>query len=404
VGRMAGARWRRYGRIVRRLRASVAALPAADRLLAVGLTAGYQLEVWVLGGGTAPRVLASAAGLLMTVPMAIRRRRPLLAVAGAALGFAAVLAASDVSSDDDAFVPWLVMLVAAYTAGRFTHGRDALIGALLTVTFPAVLAVTDRDGFNLGNFLFFAFIAVPPYLAGVAIARRRGHEAALERHAATLDAERERLAAEAVTQERARIARELHDVVAHGVSTMVVQAQGGARIVRTEPNEAETAFAAIERTGGQALTEMRRLLGILRAADDDAALLPQPGIERLGDLVEDLRLAGLPVEVHVEGHATTLPPGVNVSAYRIVQEALTNALKHAGPARAQVHLRYLPGAIELEVSDDGTGPPPDQTTGGHGLIDMRERVSIYGGRLEAGARASGGYRIRAWLPFEAARR
>jgi signal transduction histidine kinase len=378
-------------------------MPAADRVLAVGLAVCDQVEIWLLGGGTAPRGLASAAGLLMTLPLAIRRHRPMLAVAAALVGFTAVLAATDVSSDDDAFIPWLVMLVAAYTAGRYARGRrEVLAGAVLTLIFPLVIAVTDRDGFSVGNLLFFAFIAFPPYLAGVAIAHREGREAALEHHVATLDAERERLAAEAVARERARIARELHDVVAHGVSTMVVQAQGGARMVRTEPTEAEDAFAAIERKGRQALTEMRRLLGLLRATDDSAALVPQPGIERLADLVDGVRRAGLPVEVQVEGDATALPPGVDVSAYRIVQEALTNTLKHAGAAHAAVRVRYLTGAIELEVSDDGSGPAPGRTNGGHGLIGMRERVAVYGGKLEAGARPSGGYLIRARLPFEPA--
>ena len=241
-------------------------MPAADRVLAVGLAACAQVEVWLLGAGTAPRGLASAAGLLMTLPLAVRRRRPLPAVAAALIGFSVVLVATDVSSDDDTYIPWLVMLVAAYTAGRYAHGREVVPGAVLTLMFPA------RDRRHRSRWvqrrepLFFAFIAFPPYLAGVAIARRQGREAALERHVATLDAERERLAAEAVTEERARIARELHDVVAHGVSTIVVQAQGGARMVRIEPTEAEEAFVAIERTGRQALTEMRRLLGLLRAA------------------------------------------------------------------------------------------------------------------------------------------
>jgi len=189
-------------------------------------------------------------------------------------------------------------------------------------------------------------------------------------------------------------------VVAHAVSTMVVQAQGGHRMVRLEPQEAEEAFLAIEGTGRRALAEMRRLLGMLRAADEGAALAPQPGVEQLGDLIAGVRGAGLPVELHVEGPVAPLPPGVDVSAYRIVQEALTNTLNHAGPARAEVRVRYLAGAVEVEVSDDGTGNGAGGEAGGHGLVGMRERVSIYGGRLEAGARPTGGYLIRARLPFE----
>jgi signal transduction histidine kinase len=246
--------------------------------------------------------------------------------------------------------------------------------------------------------IFFSLIWLPPYVGGVAIARRRRREQVLERHAASLDADRERAAAAAVSQERARIARELHDIVAHAVSTMVVQAQGGARMVRIEPGEAEEAFDAIERTGRRALIEMRRLLAVLRAADDRAVLAPQPGVERLGELVDGVRSAGLPVELRVEGRVSPLPAGVDVSAYRIVQEALTNTLKHAGPARAKVVVRYLPDAIELEVSDDGAGSPAHDETGGQGLVGMRERVAIYGGKLDTGFGAAGGYRIRARLP------
>jgi signal transduction histidine kinase len=359
-----------------------------------------QAEVWLMNSGTAPRGLASAAVLVMTLPLAVRRRRPLIAVGAAVAGFSAIFATTDLSSGDDAFVPWVVMLVASYTAGAYTHGRAIVVGALFTLVFPVVITTTDQDGFSVGGLIFFALIAFPPYVAGVAVARRRRREQALESHAAALEAGREA----AVAKERARIARELHDVVAHGVSVIVVQAQGGARMVRTEPGEAEDAFAAIERTGRQALEEMRRLLGMLRAADEAAVLAPNPGVERIGDLIDDVRSAGLPVELQVEGAPAALPPGVDVSAYRIVQEALTNALKHAGPAHAQVRMHYLSGAVELEISDDGTGASTSTHRGGHGLIGMRERVAFYGGQLDAGARPSGGYRIRARLPFEPAER
>ena len=353
-------------------------------------------EVWLLGSGTAPPGLASSAVLLMTLPLAVRRRRPLVAVGAAVAGFAAVNETGDLSSDDDAYLPWIVMLIAAYTAGAYTRGREIIAGAVLTFAFPVVLVLTDRDGFSFGGLLFFTLIALPPYVAGVAIARRRGHERALERRADELEDERDA----AVAEERARIARELHDVVAHGVSVMVVQAQGGARMVRAEPDDAEQAFAAIERTGREALTEMRQLLGILRRADEPATLEPHLGVDRLGDLIADVRMAGLPVDLQVEGPAGALPPGVDVSAYRIVQEALTNTIKHAGPAHAHVRMRYLPGALELEISDDGAGRTPRAANGGHGLIGMRERVAVYGGRLEAGVQPSGGYVIRARLPFE----
>ena len=390
--------------IVRWLRSQLAATSTTDRLLALVLAACGQAEVWLQGAGGAPPALTAAAVLVMTLPLAIRRRHPLVAVGAALAGFTAVFATTDITSDDDAYVPWIVMLVATYAAGAYTRDRAAIAGGVCALAFPLVLALTDPDGFSVGGLVFMGSIALPPYLAGVAIARRRDREAALERHAMTLDAERERAAAAAVSDERARIARELHDVVAHGVSMIVVQAQGGGRMVRIEPDDAEQAFAAIERTGREALTEMRRLLGMLRATDERAAIAPQPGVERLGELIEGVRSAGLPVDLQVEGAVTALPPGVDVSAYRIAQEALTNALKHAGPTRAQVRLRYLADAVELEVSDDGTGDASRGAAAGHGLIGMRERVSLYGGRLDAGARPSGGYMIRARLPFEPAGR
>jgi len=210
--------------------------------------------------------------------------------------------------------------------------------------------------------------------------------------------ERERAA---VAEERRRIARDLHDVVAHSVSVMTVQAGAARLLLDEEPKRAREPLLAVEETGRQALGEMRRLLGILRRAEGKAALAPQPGLARLDDLVAQARAGGLPVELTVEGERAALPPGVDLAAYRIVQEALTNARKHGGPARAHVALRYGREALELEVTNDG-GASANDGSGGHGLVGMRERVALYGGELEAGPRASGGYAVRARLPVEAA--
>jgi signal transduction histidine kinase len=204
--------------------------------------------------------------------------------------------------------------------------------------------------------------------------------------------------AEAIADERARIARELHDVVAHAISVIVLQARGGRRMLADAPDETRSALDAIERAGEQALAEMRRLLGMLREADERVALAPQPGLARLTDLADEVGAAGLPVDVRVEGDALELPPGVDVSAYRIVQEALTNALKHAGTARATVVVRYAGDAVELEVADDGAGNGHGGGSG-QGLVGLRERVAVYGGVLEAGAQPEGGYRVRARLPL-----
>jgi signal transduction histidine kinase len=183
---------------------------------------------------------------------------------------------------------------------------------------------------------------------------------------------------------------------------MVLQARGGRRVLQAEPAEAREAFTAIERTGHQALEEMRRLLGMLRRSDEELALTPQPSVKELHRLVEQVQAAGLPVHVAVEGEPRELPPGVDLSAYRIVQEALTNALKHAGPARARVLLRYRADDLEVEIADDGPGTG-DGSGSGQGLIGMRERVSVYGGELEAERRPEGGFVLRARLPLGSGR-
>jgi signal transduction histidine kinase len=212
--------------------------------------------------------------------------------------------------------------------------------------------------------------------------------------------DRDRAASDAVGDERARIARELHDVVAHAMSVMVVQAGAARTILDRDPAEAVSALKRIEDTGRMGLAEMRRLLGILDTDDDAAALVPQPGLERLDELLERMRGTGLLVEGMVEGTPRDLPPGIDLTAFRVVQEGLTNALRHAGAAHARVLLRYDDEALEVEVADNGRGPPPDGAqTPGHGLIGMRERVALFGGSLHTGTRSGGGFVVRARLPL-----
>ena len=232
---------------------------------------------------------------------------------------------------------------------------------------------------------------------------RRQRELALEERADALEREQEQRARAAVAEERQRIARELHDVVAHAISVIVVQARGGRRMLDAEPAEARGAFDTIERTGQEALGEMRRLLGLLRESEDEPALAPQPTLARLEELVQQVRDAGLPVELAIEGEPTELPPGVELSAYRIVQEALTNALKHAGPAHARVTVRYADDNLELEIADDGSGSAGNGDGGGHGLVGIEERVAMLGGELETGEAPSGGYAVRARLPYASER-
>jgi signal transduction histidine kinase len=213
--------------------------------------------------------------------------------------------------------------------------------------------------------------------------------------------EREERARATVADERARIARELHDLVAHNVSVMVVQAAGARRIAQADPARAEEAMAEVERTGRAALAEMRRMIVVMRQDGESATLAPQPGLYDIDTLMDTARAAGLPVHVRVEGEPRQLSPATDVSAYRILQEGLTNTLKHAGPACAEVLLRYGNGHIELEILDDGRGM--DGTNGnvdGHGLVGMRERVAFCSGTLETGPRPEGGYRVRATLPVD----
>jgi signal transduction histidine kinase len=229
---------------------------------------------------------------------------------------------------------------------------------------------------------------------------RRGYYQALEERAARLERERDAQAQIAAAAERARIAREMHDVIAHNVSVMVVQADGATFALDAQPERAREALGAISRTGRQALTEMRRLLGVLRTADDPAELAPQPGISQVGDLLEQARGSGLPVSFTVEGLPRDLPPGADLAAYRVIQESLTNTRKHGGPsASASVILRYCQDGLVLCIADDGRGAAAAAEAGGHGLTGMRERVELYGGTVRTGPRPGGGYQVTATLPF-----
>jgi signal transduction histidine kinase len=221
---------------------------------------------------------------------------------------------------------------------------------------------------------------------------------ALELANRELAEQRELRAQAAVTIERGRIARELHDVVAHNVSIMVVQAGAAERVLQGAQPHVRDALEAIARTGRQTVDEMRTLLGVLREADDPTALKPQPGLAELERLVDGVRTAGLPVTLRIEGDPRELPQALDVSAFRIVQEALTNTLKHAGRARADVVLRYEPAAVTLEVRDSGAGKANGHGTG-HGLVGMRERVAMFGGELDAAAQSGGGFAVRARLPL-----
>jgi len=371
-----------------------------DWALALGLAALVQLEVWtvdpshppgdigITAFSSAERALAAAGGLVFTLSLAWRRRAPLAVLA---VAIATMLLANLVSTLDAAATPAIALVVAVYSVGAHTEGFRASIGAL---GVAAVVGVIAARQLSLADVLFIAMIVGGAWLAGRAMRYRRERERALEREKANAEA--------AIVEERTRIARELHDVVAHAISVIVLQARGGRKLLDEEPEEARQALDAIERTASHALGEMRRLLGLLRESDEQLALAPQPTLARLNDLVGQVRDAGLPVELAIEGEPTDLPPGVDLSAYRIVQEALTNALKHAGPATARVTVRYAEGELDLEVSDNGAGGA-NGGGAGQGLAGIRERVAVFGGDVEAGSRPEGGYAVRARLPYASQR-
>jgi signal transduction histidine kinase len=341
-----------------------------------------------------PVIVLVALVLSLTVPLVWRRRRP-VGVLVATLAVA-VLASQTHDMIDQAAFALPVFMLTAYSAALYGERRQAQIAAAVLAAFTVTTVVLEQSGFD--DLFFIAILFSAPFIAGRVVRSRQQLAAALAARTVELEHEREEKARMAVAEERARIARELHDVVAHNLSVMIVQAGAERRVVARERPETAAVLETIESTGRSAMAEMRRLLGMLRRSDDDLALAPQPSIDHLDLLVSQIRAAGMPVELRFEGEPYALPPGVDLSAYRIVQEALTNALKHAGPARARVTVRYGRDELDIEVADDGSGTQ-NGDGGGHGLVGMRERVALFGGDLAAGRRTGGGFEIRARLPL-----
>ena len=336
--------------------------------------------------------------LLMTLPIAYRRVAPdfVIITTGAAtvtyyiLGFPDSLAA----------IGTLIALYSVAAHGNRKIAVQALIGTAIGLSVSVL--VTDLGGFTIQVLVSNYIIYGTAWVIGDNMRTRRAYTHELEARAERLEREREKESREAVIDERRRIAREMHDVVAHAVSVMVVQAGAARKIIDSKPAQARVALASIETTGRQALTEMRRLTGVLRS-EEAPNKSPQPGLGYLEALIEQTREAGLPVDVTIEGQPRELPQSADLSAFRILQEALTNSLKHAGPSEAAVSIRYSPGELELRVTDNGRGAAErlsNGSTGGHGLVGMRERVALFGGDLKTGPLPGGGYEVRATLPLE----
>jgi signal transduction histidine kinase len=346
-------------------------------------------------GPTGPLWFDLLAVVAIVTPLFFRRRFPFGApiAVGVAVGLTAFVDERLVPKD---FIPFLAGCAAVFLVGLLRERRLAIAGIVLAIGVEALVAYRDPLK-NLSAFIATCIVFGLIWTVAFALGRKFEEADEAKKRAAQAEREREERARSAVTEERARIARELHDVVGHSVSVMTVQASAVRRLLRPEQEREREALLIVERTGREALAEMRRMVGVLRRPEEGPALAPQPSLEHVGRLVEQAREAGLSVELRVEGDPQPLPAGVDLTAYRLVQEGLTNALKHARAERAQVVVRYGEGDLEVTVSDDGRAAGSSDG-GGHGLLGMRERVAIFGGELEAGPRAEGGFRLRAKLP------
>jgi signal transduction histidine kinase len=361
-----------------------------DPALAAALTLFTQFDIWTADSYLeGPKPLFALTTLCMTVPLAFRRRAPFavsLVVAGALL-LQVVLEPSHHPPD----APFLAWVIAAYGVGAHATRGRALVGGV------ALVAAVGAWGWFTGDDPFVAAVIGGFWLVGRIVHSRNRLAADLDARTRELEAEREERARLAVAEERTRIARELHDVVAHTLGVMVVQA-GGERLHETPGTPAYEALSAIERSGRAALTEMGRLVGMLRTESDATVQGPQPGLGRLETLLDGVRETGLRVDLVVEGAPRDLAPGLDVSAYRIVQEALTNTIRHGRSHRAQVRLRWEATALRIEIADDGVGPPAEPVHSGHGLLGIGERVALFGGALVTGRSDLGGYLLAATLP------
>jgi len=378
----------------------------SDLLLITVLTAIIESLVWTGKGPgdpiTGPRPAAALLPLLLALPLWWRRSRPLLMCSLVMTGMIGQALISGHAAEGAYSV--VAAGMASYAVAAYSPRRHALLGLAVVVVGYAAWAGSDRNTrsghpSDLWAASFFGLYLLSAWLLGAAI-QARSESAAAARRAADVKREAER----AVAEERGRIARDLHDIVSHNLSVVVLQAAGGRTQADVGAVDTAATLEKIETSGRRALTEMRRLLGVLRTGDPTteppAALSPTPGVDDLPALVTDLREAGLDVSLEVEGDRSEVPPAVGVSLYRIVQEALTNVLKHAGDrARAEVTLRTSNQEIALDVVDDGRGPGRDRGLG-HGLRGMQERVTLLGGRLVTGVRPEGGFAVSVRIPVE----
>jgi signal transduction histidine kinase len=357
-------------------------------------------EIAMIGGSPdGPAGVIYGFPALWTFPLLLRRRWPSVAVLVVLGALALESQLAQEATESIAVLP--PVMLAFWVAGTIEdRARSTAIGIAGAVLGLAIVAANPGP-LHAADIVFLAVFTGAPFAAGATLRSRETRAADLERRATALERERDERDRAAVADERARIARELHDVVGHSIGVMMAQTGAARFLVDHEPDRAREALLVVEDAGRQALTEMRRMLAILRDDEAGDALGPQPGLGDLAGLVASSRASGLDVELRIEGDSVP-PVGVELAAYRIVQEALTNARKHGGETHASVLVRRSSGALELTVENDGAvvGQANGAAGGGHGVFGMRERVALYGGGLEVGPRPGGGYLVRARLPYE----
>jgi signal transduction histidine kinase len=334
--------------------------------------------------------------IAILAPLLARRRFPFAAPAAVYL-YCAAISFYNGNLVTFSFGIFLAVLTSAFLMGMLPDRSQSVSGLAIGVGAAAIVVHNDPDQ-GWGDFFFISLLFTIVWLAGNALGAKLTQYRQAEERAARLEREREERARTAVAEERARIARELHDVVGHSVSVMTVQASGVRRLLRPEQEREREALLIVEQTGREALAEMRRLVDVLRRPEEAPALAPQPSLQHLDKLVDQVRESGLNVELKVEGDVAKLPASVDLAAYRLVQEGLTNTLKHAQAHRAEVLVRYGNGEVEVVVADDGNGTGGG-AGGGHGLVGLRERIAVAGGELDAGPRTGGGFQVSARLPM-----
>jgi signal transduction histidine kinase len=376
--------------------------PTADALLAAAVTVMVLVDLASPTDAVGVRptdALAVLLSLLQTLPLAFRRRAPLLTFILIVVGVCSYYALGYEVTDGT-----LATFVGVYTVAAYESRRKSLVGLGLLAFGMTWYWLTRAEPFDPTTPIWIGILGLLSWGLGEYVRTRRAYTAEVEALAERLDRARALEARQAAWQERARLVRELHDVIGHTVNVMVIQAGAGRRTLASDRGLAERAFQTIESTGREALDELDRLLGILRT-DEDEPHHPSPGLDHLRTLAGRFEDAGLPVEITIEGDEVPLPRSLDQSAYRIIQEALTNALRHAGGTIAHVAVRYRNDRLELEVANDGRDnrTPQNQPGGGRGLIGIRERVALFGGEFEAGPKAEGGFVVRCLFPLTANR-